>query len=224
MPSQVRVMWKMKPSRRCSPSVRRSSPSSSCSRRVTRVASSMASRSASPSSLKVTRLRSVSASQCGRGKLPMLVVVSGPSLITPLPPRHFPPRHFPPRHFPPRHFPPRHFPPRHVAGTRPCKLNCANNLAAHLTESQRSNPAAEFVNKCLTRTGRHKKYYRHKYLRRLTLWSPSWNPLLLRRSHAGVYRLGGQTFGLLQRTLPHHGARSDSSIAPRATRRRRALR
>jgi hypothetical protein len=29
--------------------------------------------------------------------------------------------------------------------------------------------AAGFVNECLTRTGRHKKYYRHKYLARLTL-------------------------------------------------------
>src|SRR5689334_18917574 len=52
----------------------------------------------------------------------------------------------------------------------------------------------------------------------------AWNPLLLRRSHAGVYRLGGQTLGLLQRTLPHHGTRSRSSLAPRPIRLWRALR
>src|SRR5262249_36735137 len=85
-PSHVRVMWKMKPSRRCSPSVRRSRPIFSCSRNVTIVASSCAWRSSSPSSLKVTRLRSVWASHTGRGKLPMLVVAIGPSFILRLPP------------------------------------------------------------------------------------------------------------------------------------------
>ena len=70
-------MWKMKPSRRCSPSVTMSMPSASCSRSVTMVASSCASSSALPSSRKVTRLRSVSPIQRGRGMLPTWVVASG---------------------------------------------------------------------------------------------------------------------------------------------------
>src|SRR3954470_14524704 len=81
MPSQVDATWKMKPSRRCSPSVRISRPISSCSRSTNSVASSCASRSASPVRRKVARLRSVCASHAGRGMLPMLVVVSGPSCI-----------------------------------------------------------------------------------------------------------------------------------------------
>src|SRR5262245_43844679 len=77
MPSQVRHIWKMNPSRRCSPSVTMSMPSDSCSRSVTMVASSCASSSALPSSRKVMRLRSVSPIQCGRGMLPTWVVASG---------------------------------------------------------------------------------------------------------------------------------------------------
>src|SRR5215813_6397178 len=46
------------------------------------VASSCASLSASPSSRKLTRLRSVAASQLGLGKLPMVVAAIGGSCIT----------------------------------------------------------------------------------------------------------------------------------------------
>src|SRR5215468_1137049 len=46
------------------------------------VASSWASLSASPSSRKLTRLRSVAASQLGLGKLPMVVAAMGGSCIT----------------------------------------------------------------------------------------------------------------------------------------------
>src|SRR5215475_9976478 len=46
------------------------------------VASSWASLSESPSSRKLTRLRSVAASQLGRGKLPMVVAAMGGSCIT----------------------------------------------------------------------------------------------------------------------------------------------
>src|SRR5439155_17583264 len=45
------------------------------------VASSCASLSAPPSSRKITRLRSVVASQLGRGKLPMVVVAIGGSCM-----------------------------------------------------------------------------------------------------------------------------------------------
>ena len=85
-------------------------------------------------------------------------------------------------------------------------------------------PAARFVNRCLTRTGIAQKILSSQILRPTHSMIVAWNPLLLRRSHAGVSRLGGPILDRLQRTLPHHAARSRSSFAPRATRLRRALR
>src|SRR5438045_6082264 len=77
--------WLMKCGRRCSPSVRRSSPRSSCTRRTRIVASSWASCRSRPSSRKWTLVPSRSASQDGRGKLPTVVVaIGGRSIHSPL--------------------------------------------------------------------------------------------------------------------------------------------
>src|SRR5262249_39168087 len=87
-PSILSRTWLMKLERRCSPSVTRSRPSSSCSQSTSSVASSWASRRASPCRRKLTSERSVPPSQPGRGKLPTVVAAMGGRFIGALLPGH----------------------------------------------------------------------------------------------------------------------------------------
>src|SRR5262249_28476316 len=81
-PSHCPAMWKMNPSRRCSPSVTKSRPSFSWCRSTRMVASSHASCMFSGGTTKAARVTFVFASHRGLGKLPMLVVARGPNCMS----------------------------------------------------------------------------------------------------------------------------------------------